>query len=129
VTSASKKVPLIHSLMEAAARSGRSLRVVAADSDETCIARHFADGFWKMPRLEDLTLRQLIDKCRELGVLAVVPTRDGELSFFARHRAELEAEGIAVMVSGEEAVERCTDKLLFYEYLAPRGFPVIPTFR
>jgi len=129
VTSASRKVPLIRSLGEAAARSGRPLRVVAADSDEMCIARHFADGFWNMPRLEELTVRQLTEKCRELGVMAIVPTRDGELPFFARHRAELEAAGIAVMVSGEEAVERCTDKLLFYEYLAPRGFPVIPTFR
>lgn len=129
VTSASKKVPLIRSLTEAAARSGRPLRIVAADSDDTCIARHFADEFWKMPRLEELTAGQLLEKCRELGVLAIVPTRDGELSFFARHRSELEAAGISVMVPDEEAVNRCTDKLLFYEYLASRGFPVIPTFR
>jgi carbamoyl-phosphate synthase large subunit len=128
VTSASKKVPLIHSLKEAAARSGRPWRVVAADSDETCIARHFADGFWKMPKLAELTVRQLAEKCQELGVQAIVPTRDGELSFFARHRAELEAAGVAVMVSGEGAIERCTDKLLFYKYLETHGFPVIPTF-
>jgi len=129
VTSASKKVPLLRSLAEAAGRLGRRMRIIAADSDATCIARHFADEFWKMPKLEDLTLRQLVEACRMFGVRAIVPTRDGELPFFARHRAELAASGVAVMVSGEKAVERCTDKLLFYEYLAPRGFPVVPAFR
>jgi len=127
VSSVSKKVPLIHSLREAVMRVGKPMRIVGADSDETCIARHFTDSFWKMPRLDELTVSQLIEACMERGVMAIVPTRDGELVFYARHRSELEAAGIAVMVSHEEAIARCADKLLFYRLLASCGFPVVPT--
>jgi carbamoyl-phosphate synthase large subunit len=127
VSSVSKKVPLIASLREAAARIGRLLAIVGADSDEMCIARHFTDSFWKMPRLDELTVSQLVEACKERGVIAIIPTRDGELAYYARHRTELEAAGIAVMVSGEEAIKRCTDKLLFYRSLVSRGFPVVPT--
>jgi len=135
VTSASRKIPLVRSLRAALrelsteAKGGETLpigRVIAADCHPGCPARFEADGFWAMPRLERLTIDEFEAYCRENGVRAVIPTRDGELPFFAKYRNRLAAAGIAVMVSPPEAVALCRDKLMFYERLGDE-FPIIPT--
>ena len=65
--------------------------------------------------------------CQEQGIGHVIPTRDGELAFWSRHRAALAAAGIAVLVSEPEAVQRCFDKLVFAEFwVSSRACPLSP---
>ena len=72
-------------------------RVHGADVDPDCLAAGFVDAFWRMPRLSDLTTDALIGYCREHDIRMIVPTRDGELAWFAERRAALAAAGVAVM--------------------------------
>ena len=65
--------------------------------------------------MENLTERELIAYCLENKIQAVIPTRDGELPYFAAAREALAESGIRVMVSSPEAIEVCVDKLAFYE--------------
>jgi carbamoyl-phosphate synthase large subunit len=62
----------------------------------------------------------------ERGVNVVVPTRDGELGFWAAHRQRLAGEGIRVVVSEPESVRVCLDKLAFAQFGAERDLPFIP---
>jgi carbamoyl-phosphate synthase large subunit len=64
--------------------------------------------------------------CEQRGIRAVIPTRDAELPFWARHKKEFAAAGIAVMVAEATAVETCGDKLQFYQKMAALNFPMIP---
>jgi len=129
VTSASRKVPLLKAVRQAQAKLGAQQdggRLCVADSDIQCISRHFADAFWHMPPLKELSEEELVAQCRAEGIRFIVPTRDGELPFFARSKDRLREEGIAVMVSSARPVEICLDKLEFARTLRAMGFPVIP---
>ena len=128
ITSISKKVPLIKAVKRAHAAIGITGKVFGADSSEGCIGRYFVDIFWRMPELVSLDVQDLIDYCYSNCITCIIPTRDRELEFFAWHKKKLHANGISVMVSDIDIVEKCIDKLLFFQYGNSTGFPVIPTF-
>ena len=128
VTSAAKKIPLLRRVKQAAAKLHPDIRVLAADASSSALAQHFSEGFWTMPYLRDLDAAKLAASCRERGVTYLIPTRDGELAFFAGHRESLKQAGVNIMVSAPEAVDICLDKLRFSSFCLEAGLPVIPTY-
>lgn len=127
VTSISRKVPLLLAVKAAGRKLGREVTVTGADLDPACPGQYFTDSFWLMPPLEQLTVEKFLGGCQERGITHVIPTRDGELLYFARNRHYLAGHGIWVLVSAPGAVETCLDKLEFCRRLSRAGFPVIPT--
>lgn len=127
VTSVSSKVPLLKALRSASLKLGNKGKIFGADIDAACIARYFCDDFWQMPRLSELEIEELVAYCNENNISCIIPTRDGELRYFAEHRDKLLREGIRVMISGKEGVEMCLDKLKFAGHLQAKGYPVIKT--
>lgn len=128
VTSAARKIPLLRAAISAARKLSPDMQVLAGDLDPDAPAQYIADGFWAMPRTEDTEPDALIAGCRERGIGVVLPTRDGELLFWARHKARFARDGIAVLVSPEESVTRCLDKLDFARFGQEHGLPFIPAF-
>jgi len=128
ITSAARKVPLVESYRAALAASGRAGRVFVADVDPQCVARRFADGYWEMPRLDVLSTDDLVAFCREHRIRLIVPTRDGDVKYFARHRDALADAGIHAMVASAESVRDCLDKLAFAQRCEAAGIAAIPTF-
>lgn len=126
VTSAAAKAPLIRAMQGAARRLPWAARVIAGDVDPDAPARHVADGFWAMPRLAETTAEALLEACVARGVGLILPTRDGELAFWAAARARFAEAGIEVVVSPPAAVQRTLDKLAFAAEGARRGLAVIP---
>ena len=125
VTSASKKVPLIQVVQRAARKLDPKIMVFAGDLDGTALTRHVADGFWQMPRTDDAALDALVKGCAERGIRTIVPTRDGELQFWARQCSRFMEAGIDVIVSPVESVETCLDKLAFAQFGQGKGLPFI----
>lgn len=128
VTSISKKVPLLQEVRKASKKIGERIKLVGADINKSCIGRFFVDDFWEMPHLSDLSIETFIQYCIDNRITAVIPTRDGELEFFAHHREELLEIGIHIMVSNYNSVKLCLDKLQFYLEGAKRNLSVIQTF-
>ncbi|RJQ40804.1 MAG: ATP-grasp domain-containing protein [Nitrospiraceae bacterium] len=118
---------MIEAIKKAGLILGNSGRVFGADSDDGCFGKYFVDEFWQMPKLSDLSIASLLKYCGDNGISAIIPSRDGELRFFATHKRTLYDNGISVMVSDLEACETCIDKLTFYRRASEMGFPVIPT--
>lgn len=129
VTSLAAKAPLLRAVQAAARRLHYATRVLGADLDPQALARPLADGFWELPALTDAFLPEFIAGCQARGVAYLIPTRDGELAFWSRHRAALAAAGLAVLVSEPAGVARCLDKLLFAEFGRAHGLPVIAAAR
>jgi len=126
LTSASRKAPLVRALRQACLRLKSEARVIAGDLDPLSPARLESDDFWQMPRLGEDVLDELIAGCRARGISVVLPSRDGELEFWARHREAFAAAGIEVVVSTPEAIARCRDKLAFARFGDEHGLPMIP---
>ncbi|MDJ1018243.1 MAG: ATP-grasp domain-containing protein [Paracoccaceae bacterium] len=113
-------------MRHAARQIDPAAKIIAGDFDPEAHARYVADEFWAMPTSQDDNLSALIDGCRKFGVRAVLPTRDGELSFWARHRASFSDADVSVIVSPPEAIDRCLDKFDFASWGLSNGYPVIP---
>ena len=115
ITSVSRKVPLVQAFRDADAT------VWGADADPECVARYFADRFWEMPPPAAEPVRAF---CEEQRIELVIPTRDGELEFFASQRDELPAY---VPIGSPDAVRTCLDKLAFAEHCRTHGIPAPAT--
>jgi carbamoyl-phosphate synthase large subunit len=126
ITSASHKTGLVSAMQRAAKRHDPNAIVVAGDTDPNVLSRYQADDFWLMPRTEDSNLSEIMQGCIARGIGAVLPTRDGELLFWARHQATFAEAGINAMIAPAPAVARCLDKLAFSQFAIDAGLPVIP---
>lgn len=127
ITSISKKVPLIQAVRQALAQPNLEGKVFGGDSNPHCVGRYFVDKFWHMPLQNMLTEEALIEYCLLHDIRAIIPTRDGELPFFAKHQEALLNKGIHCMVSSPETIEICRNKLLFYTSLSYAHLPAILT--
>lgn len=128
VTSVSRKVALVNAVRRALRSTGSNAPVHGGDIDKDCLAAHFVDHFWAMPRLDALETRHVAEYCKLHGIRFVFPSRDAELPWFARRRDEFVNSGIHVMVSPPAAIDTCLDKFEFAARLRSAGIPAIPTF-
>lgn len=103
------------------------LSVWLADSDPSCLARTLSPDFWQMPELEQLHVDELLDFCLTNDIGFIIPTRDGELTFFCELQKRLGEKGIVVMVSAPATIACCRDKLVFASCATDLGLPVVPT--
>ncbi len=126
ISSASGKIPLIRAMKTAALRIDRLARVVAGDLSADALSKHVADEFWLMPPTQDNMLELIIEGCKERGINIVLPTRDGELQFWARNAELLADHGIVVIVSPLDSLTSCIDKLEFANFGISNGLSVIP---
>lgn len=115
ITSIGAKLPLLRVLKNARDAFDKELQIIGADSNAAAVAKDVVDSFWQMPPLEVLGFDGVLAFAHQNRVRYVIPTRDAELLFFARHKAAFSSFGIAVFVADEAAVAFCYDKLRFFE--------------
>ena len=128
VSSASQKVSLVRSLKDAAAKISTDINVVAGDINPQVLSSFVADEFWVMPQTKEENIGNIISWCSENNIQFVVPSRDGELIFWAKNKALLAEHGINVMISSASSINRCLDKLEFSEFCVAENIPSIPSF-
>jgi RimJ/RimL family protein N-acetyltransferase len=126
VSSSGGKLPLIRALQAAAKRLPSNARIIGGDSDPLAPSRWEADSFWHMPLLNKEGPDELIQECKTRGIIIVLPTRDGELEFWARHKDAFAQAGIQVIVSSLTSIARCRDKLTFARFGQEAALPIIP---
>ena len=123
ISSASRKVWLIKRFQEALKLEKISGKVVAGDIESLNPTFHFSDGNLNLLKTTDpFFLTDLLSKCAEVGISLIIPTRSGELSFFAKYKDLFSANGIEVMVSDPDVISVCNDKLEFNNFLLTNGF-------
>ncbi len=128
ITSIAKKVPMLKSIKKASKKFDKIVKIFGGDANKDCIGKYFVDKFWEMPRDINLSFNEIMNYCKENNINGIIPTRDGELLFWAKHKNRLNEKRINVMVSDFDVVESCVDKLLFYQKSDNMGYPAIPTF-
>src|SRR3546814_10636325 len=79
-----------------------------------------------MSPLDAVQLPALAEECRARDIRTILPTRDGELAFWANARSALSDMGVGVIVSMPLPLSRCVDKLAFAEWGAAKELAIIP---
>ncbi len=127
VTSISKKIPMLKAIKKACNKISNNIKVIGADINSSCIGKHFVDKFWKMPEINNLTIEHIVVFCKQNNVKAIIPSRDGELQFWAKQKNDLAKYNINVMVSTINSINLTLDKHKFNNFLCENSFPNIPT--
>ena len=126
-SSLSAKIALYEEVLKSARRYHDEAKVIGADCNADCPARKRVQSFSLIPALEDMDESFLLDYCSKLELTHVIPTRDGELEFWANHQDRLAEHGVQVMLSSPQAIRICKDKLLFFQSMAKSPTPAIAT--
>ena len=126
-SSLSAKLALYEEVLRSAKRYHEQAKLVGADCDPNCPASSKVEAFSPIHALDDMDESLLLDYCEKLDLTHVIPTRDGELGFWASNQAGLAKQGVKVMVSSEDAIRLCQDKLLFAKLMGKSSIPAIPT--
>src|SRR3546814_10468443 len=100
--------------------------VGAVGRDAAAPSRQIADEFWHMSPLDAVQLPALAEEVRARDIRTILPTRDGELAFWANARSALSDMGVGVIVSMPLPLSRCVDKLAFAEWGAAKELAIIP---
>ncbi len=125
MTSAAAKVDLTHRLRSAL--NERALRLYATDVSPLSAAFHFSDDhFVSLPSDHPDYWSATIKACRERDIRVILPTRDAELLFFAGHSRTFIEQSIWPLVSDENTVALCLDKIRFHAHCEAHGVPVLP---
>jgi carbamoyl-phosphate synthase large subunit len=125
VTSASKKIGLLKAIKKAANKISSDIKIFAGDTNPNALCKYFSDDFYLMPRTIESSKSDILNWCRKNNITAIVPTRDGELLFWANWKLDLFNYGIRVMVPDSKSVEMCLDKLLFSSSCKNLNLPAI----
>lgn len=128
ISSASRKVPLLQAAKKAAVRIKGDSQVIAGDMDSQALSASFANDFWQMPPTNDAHFEELLQGCLARNISMILPTRDSELLFWARHATELREAGIELLTSPATSIERCLDKLAFSQFGEKHQLPFIPSY-
>lgn len=127
VSSASAKIPLIYAMQKAVQYIDPSGKVVAGDLNDQALSSFIADDFWHMPPTQDELFNDIRTGITRRAINFIVPTRDDELTFWARYMEIFQEMGVHIIVSKEESLNLCLDKLAFAKFGMNRGYPFIPT--
>ena len=124
LSSAGAKVPMLEAVRGASRRLAADAVVVAGDMDPDAVSQYVADEFWLMPATTDAHKDAILAQLIARGITHIIPSRDGELLFWAQWSSQLITHGITVLCASADAIGVCLDKLAF----AATSRLVIPTY-
>jgi carbamoyl-phosphate synthase large subunit len=102
---------------------GNRYRIVGADANPHCPQFAMVDERATLPLASDPAyVDALLALCRKHGVRALFHGCDPELKVFARHRAEIEGEGIFLPINSNAVIETCMNKEETNRTLGALGF-------
>jgi carbamoyl-phosphate synthase large subunit len=81
-----------------------------------------------MPKTNDDNFEEIAIYCKTQGINCVLPTRDGELEFWARYAKKFKSLGIHIIISAIDGIELTLDKFRFSNDCLSLGIPAIKSF-
>lgn len=127
ISSASAKIPLLSAAKSALVKLDPNGSILAADRDSNVVSKFLADEFWQMPSTSDDNVEKIINGCLDRHIDFVLPSRDAELLFWARHKNAFHQKNIHILVAPIAGIELCLDKLAFARFGKEKALPIIAT--
>ena len=125
VSSAGRRVSLVHHFQTALKELGIRGKVIAADLTPTSSAWHAADQATYAPRFTGgRFVEEMLKICHQENVSLLVPTIDTELPLYSEAKQQFVNTGTIVAVSDPETILNCEDKTRTHAWLDSLGIPV-----
>ena len=127
ITSSGSKPLLIKEMQRALVKLKSDIKLICGDSNSNCIAKFIVDDFWKMPKTTLENFEKILSGLIEKKINIVLPSRDGELVFWAANKEKFKSHGISIIISDLKSIKTCLDKLGFYKFGLSNNFNFIHT--
>jgi carbamoyl-phosphate synthase large subunit len=96
---------------------------------EECAVQQIVQTIHRVPSFKDPAyFNRLLEICSHEKVDCIIPLFEPELIRFAELRPSFTRLGVRVLVTGENALAICNDKLSFFQFLRKNGFMTPDTF-
>lgn len=126
ILSAGRRVELVTLFKKAAKDLNLKSTVFAADCSNTAPALYFADKMIILPRIDDPAyIDAIIESSKKEQIKLIVPTIDTDLLLLSKNQDNiLKKSGAKVLISSEQVITMCRDKIKTHYYLEENGFNV-----
>lgn len=122
ITSIGKRIQLIKYLK-------RSLKIIGTDSQELIPAKYFVEKFYKVPRCEDEEyIEALLNICKLENINMIIPLYEKEFIYINKNRNKFEELNIEVLLSTQEVVNICNDKIQTYSFFSEHNIKSPKTY-
>jgi len=131
ITSAGRRVSLVRAFQKEIKTINPAAKVFAADADpQLSSACHVADGFFKVPRLNESEYFNVLKEiCVDNAIAIVIPTIDTELLPMAINKSNFLQVGIQFLVSDEKFVRNCRDKRMIHKFFESHNVAVAKEYK
>ena len=126
ILSVGRRVELVQCFKNAAKKLNINSMIVGGDCQDTAPALYFADVACILPKISSPDyIDSIIDVCNQQQISLVIPTIDTDLLLLARNKEKIESSTQAkVLISNENVIEICRNKILTHQFLESHGFKV-----
>lgn len=126
ITSAGQRVSLVRAFQNELKKIDSNGKVFTTDMQpQLSAACNVSDKYFKVKRVTDPAyIDELLQTCLQNDVKMVVPTIDTELLVLARNRERFATEGIHVIISSVDFVEKCRDKRKINTFFQAQGIEI-----
>lgn len=126
ILSVGRRVELVNCFKNAAKSLNINSVIVGGDCQDTAPALYFADKISILPKISSPKyIDAIIEVCSLYDIALVVPTIDTDLMLLSKNKKKIESLTKAkVLISNEEVVKICRDKINTQKYLEANGFKV-----
>ena len=128
IMSISKKIPMINAVRKSMSKISQEIKIFGADTNSDCLGKDFVDFFWNVKPIAEIEAKDIVQFCKKNNIGLIIPSRDGELSFFSKIKSELQKHKINVMISNSNSITNCIDKLKFSSLDNTGDIKIIPSF-
>lgn len=105
------------------------INLLLADADAEATGRFLHPNFVQLPKASEANFtEEALRVCHEHRIQVVLPLVTRELFPLSKAKEDFAAQGIKVLVSSGEAIERANNKAACYQFLQQKGIPV-PRYR
>ena len=129
--SAGRRVELVQCFRKAARTMGIESILVGGDHQALAPALYFVDQAVILPKITDPGyIDAIIDTCNRFGITLVIPTIDTDLLILSQNKSKIKSTtGAKVLISSEEVIRICRDKIQTHLFLEQNGFLVPHLYR
>lgn len=101
------------------------INLLVGDADEEATGRYLHPAFVQLPKAtEEHYIKEVLRVCRQHDIQVILPLVTRELFPLSKAKDDFAAQGLKVMVSSYEAIERANNKAACYQFLQQQGIPV-----
>lgn len=125
ITSSGNKQILIEYLKNEFNRIDRNVSIISTDISSSNLSYLISDSFFQFGVIQNHNVYAFVDECKKRNISLIIPSSNSDASLLSKHATKFKEVGIEILVSENQFVDLCIDKLKFSEYFESKSSSIL----